>query len=148
MTNLAPPPNVEALLRRFLAEQPEVEDITGEDANGGGRVYTALPKGVQFPCVRVTLLDSRPHTGPAWGAAYEAQVEAFGGSKADAFRLAGICMATMSARLTGVHDEGVVNGVTSSGLRDEPDEGHEPAKPRFLFSSTIFARPLANLPAS
>lgn len=148
MTDLALPPNIEALVRRFLGDQPEIEAVVGVDAHGIARVYTAIPKGADYPLVRVTLLDSQPHTGPAWGAAYDVQVEAFGGSKAQAFNLAALCIATMSARLTGVHDDGVVNGVTSSGLRDEPDEGHEPAKPRFLFSSTIYARPLANLPAS
>ena len=34
------------------------------------------------------------------------------------------------------------------GLQDVPDESHKPAKPRFLFTSTIYAHPIATIGAS
>jgi hypothetical protein len=139
---LAPPPNIEALVSAFLRDQPEISDDVGD------RVYTAIPEKPTYPLVRVTLLDSAMHTGPAWGGDYFVQIEAFGGSKGDAQRIASMCLAVMSARLVGVHDLGVVFGVHSSGMRDQPDEDRTPAKPRFLFTSTIGARPRATVPAS
>ncbi len=139
---LALPPNVEALVSAFLRDQVEISDIVDD------RVYTAVPSNATYPLMRVTVLDSIPHTGPSWGGAYFVQIEAFGGSKGEAWRAAATAIATMSARIVGTHPEGVVNGVTSSGIRDVPDEDHEPNKPRFLFTATLYARPVANVSAS
>lgn len=137
------PPNMEALVSSFLREQPELEALIGE------RVYTALPKtGRIFPLVKVTLLLSTPVGHPLWAIGYEMQVDAWGGSKEEAHRVANLCWALISNRLFGEYPDGVVNGVTAGSLRDLPDEDYDPAKPRFLFTSTIHARPLATVSAS
>lgn len=140
------PPNMEALVSAFLREQPEIiADV--ED-----RVYTAIPKPTPdvsvYPCVRVTQLLDRPAGSPLWGVAFMVQVEAFGGSKGDAWRIASNCRAAIDARLVGEYAEGVVNGSTPGGLLDLPDEEFQPAKPRWLFTSTIYGRPLATMPTS
>lgn len=135
-------PNVEALCSAFLADQPEVADEVAE------RVYTTIPKQATYPLVRVTVLDSTPTGEPLWLEAHTVQVEAFGGSKAEAFRIAVKCRAAISQRLTGDHPgAGVVTGVRSAGLLDLPDDSHTPAKPRWLFTSTVYAHPGATLPS-
>ncbi len=139
---IALPPNMEKLVSAFLRDQPEIVALVDD------RVWTSVPKGAQYPGIRVTQLDHEAFTGPSWGGIFYLQVEAFGGTKAQAFTTAATAFAVMSARLVGVHDDGVVNGVNSRGLQDLPDEDHEPAKPRFLFSSAITARPAATVPAS
>lgn len=147
MTDLHLPPNMEALVSAFLRNQPEVADLV-ED-----RVFTALPKpspGVTiYPCVRVTQLLDVPAGAPLWAVAFSVQVEAFGGSKGEAWRIASTCRAAIDSRIVGTHDGlGVVNGSDPGSLIDLPDEDFEPAKPRWLFTSTIYARPLATIPSS
>lgn len=140
------PVNIEALVSAFLREQPEIIDLVAD------RVYTAVPNpqpGRNFyPCIRVTLLIDDPAAGPLWSVAYDVQVEAFGGRKDEAHRIAATARALISARLTGTHPEGIVNGVTNRGGFDLPDETFTPAKPRWLFTSTIHARPVATVSAS
>lgn len=137
-------PNMEALVSAFLRDQPEVIDMVDD------RVYTALPKGVSWPAVRVTQLTDAPTTGsPLWGRAFAMQIEAWGGSKDEAWRIAATCQAAIDARITGVHPgHGVVNGSDPSSMFDLPDEDFDPAKPRWIVTCTIYGRPLANLGAS
>lgn len=133
-------PNMEALVSAFLRNQPEVADLVGD------RVYTATPKDATYPLVRVTQLLDTPTGSPLWAIAFDVQVEAFGGSKSSAHRIANICRAVIDARIEGIHaGAGVVNGTTPGGLLDLPDEDFSPAKPRWLFTSTIYARPVANV---
>jgi len=139
---LRPPPNMEALVSAFLREQPEIiTDIAD-------RVYTAIPTSATYPCVRVLQLLDQPAGAPLWAVAFTIQVEAFGGSKAEAWRIASNCRAAIDARLAGEYAQGVVNGSTPGSLIDLPDETFEPAKPRWLFTSTIYGRPLATMPTS
>lgn len=136
-------PNVEALVSAFLRDQAEVTDLVDD------RVYTALPKGTVWPAVRVTQITDAPTTQPLWGRAVSIQVEAWGGSKDDARRIAATCQAAIDARIVGVHDGyGVVNGTEPTTIFDLPDEDFEPAKPRWIVTCTIYTRPLANLGAS
>ncbi len=141
------PPNMEALVSAFLREQPEVIAMVGD------RVWTAVPKADEpdprWPGVRVTQLLDEPNGSPLWAIGYVIQVDAWGGSKGDAFRIANVCRAVIDARIVGVHDGyGVVNGSSPGSLLDLPDEDFSPAKPRWLFTSTIYARPLATLSTS
>lgn len=148
MSNLALPVNMEALVSRFLREQEEIEALIPH-LDDVARVYTALPKGVEFPAVRVTQIDDEPLTHqPLWLSRYVIQVEAWGGTKAQAWKLSALCKATIAARIDGVHSEGVVNGVQFSGSLDLPDEDFEKARPRWIFSATITAHPLSTSVAS
>lgn len=145
MTTLILPPNMEALISAFLRDQPEIVDLIPDD-DAGARVYTALPKSVVYPCARVTQLADTPAGSPLWSIAHSIQIEGFGGSKDDARRIADTARALIDLRLEGIHEGyGVVNGTTPGSLMDLPDEDHTPAKPRYLFTSTIYARPLATL---
>lgn len=142
MTALLLPPNMEGLLSAFLREQVEVVDDVAD------RVYTSIPKDPTYPLVRVTQLLDTPNGAPLYAVAYQMQVEAFGGSKADAWRIASNCRAAIDARLSGDYPGwGVVNGSTPGSLLDLPDEDFTPAKPRWLFTSTVYARPGATVPS-
>lgn len=135
------PPNMEALVSAFLRDQPELVDLIGD------RVYTAIPKKAVYPCLRVTELDDQPTNGsPLWSLAFVVQIDAWGGSKAEAWTIAQTARALIDARLEGLHPGyGVVNGTTPGGMMDLPDEDFDPAKPRWLFTSTIYARPVATV---
>jgi len=133
-------PNMEALVSAFLRNQPELTALVDD------RIYTALPKEPEYPCVRVVQLLSTPTGSPLYAVAYEVQGEAFGGSKAEAWRIASTAQALIDARIEGVHEGfGVVNGTRPGAMIDLPDEAFEPAKPRWLFTSTIYARPGATV---
>lgn len=140
MTDLFIPPNMEALVSAFLREQPEMIELVGD------RVYTAVAKGTAYPCARVTQLLDTPSGAPLYGVGFEIQVDAWGGTKHQAWQIASIARALIDVRLVGTFDGfGVVNGSTPGSLLDLPDEEFEPAKPRWLFTSTIFGRPGATL---
>lgn len=138
------PPNMEGLVWAFLVEQPEVTDLVGE------RIYSRISTGATYPLVRITQIDDEPlTTEPLYVVRYFVQVEGFGGSKSQAWRIAETCRTALDARLAGVHEGyGVVNGVDVGGLQDAPDETFTPAKPRWLFTSTIYAHRLASISAS
>ena len=147
ITELRLPPNMEALVSSFLRDQDEVADWVAD------RVYTVLPKPQKdveiYPCVRVTQLLDQPAGAPLWAVAFMVQVEAFGGTKATAWTIASTCRAAIDLRLKGEYPAfGVVNGSTPGALLDLPDQAFEPAKPRWLFTSTIYGHPLATMPDS
>lgn len=135
------PPNMEALVSDFLRNEPEMVELVAD------RVYTAIPKDPTFPLVRVVQLLDTPAAGaPLYAVAFEMQVEAFGGSKAEAWRIASTARALIDARLSGDYPGfGVVNGTRPGSLLDRPNEAFTPAKPRWLFSSTIYGRPGATV---
>lgn len=131
-------PNAEALLSQFLRDQDEIDNLVD------GRVYTAIPKSATYPLVRVSLFDDAPTLSrPLWHVAYFLQLEAFGGSKSTAWQIASTCRAAIVGRLEGVYDAfGVVTGAEVSGLRDVPDDSDSPARPRWIFTVTMFAHPV------
>lgn len=134
-------PNMEAVLSQFYRDQPEVSDLVGD------RVYTAIPKGAgAAPLVRVTLIgDEKVTSRPLWIFRAQIQTEAYGGTKAQAHELARTLEGVLHARGIGVQDTAVIAGVDGGPLIDLPDEEYEPARPRFLFTSTITAHPVATV---
>lgn len=134
-------PNMEAVLSEFYRDQPEIEDLIGD------RVYTAIPKGAgAAPLIRVTLIgDEKVTSRPLWIFRAQMQTEAYGGTKAQAHELARLAEGTLHARAIGVLPGAVIVGVDGGQMIDLPDEEYEPARPRFLFTSTITARPLATV---
>jgi uncharacterized protein DUF3168 len=142
VAELVLPVDIEALVSAFLRDQDEIAALV-ED-----RVYTALPKAPRFPAVRVTQIIDRPiePRGVLWGLAFSVQVEAFGGGKAAAWRIAATARAAIDQRLKGVHDGyGVVTGSDPGTMMDLPDTMFDPAVPRWLFTSTVWAHPVATL---
>lgn len=130
-------PNVEALVSAFLSDQAEVTALV-ED-----RVYTALLKGVEFPCIRVTqFADEKVTQRPLWVVTAQLQIDGFGGTKSQAWAAANTAQGVMAARLEGVHDDGVVTHVTFGPMSDVPDRDYEPNRPHFEFVAFVTAHPL------
>lgn len=132
-------PNMEAVLSQLLRDQPEIEDLAGD------RVYTAIPVGAGGdPLLRVTQIgDEKLSTRPLWIVRTTLQVEAYGGSKAQASTLARTAEGVLALRGPGVHPPAVIVGVDLGAMLNLPDDEYEPARPRFLFSVTITAHPLS-----
>lgn len=134
-------PNMEAVLSQFYRDQPEISDLIGE------RVYTAIPKDAgTAPLVRVTLIgDEKVTSRPLWIFRAQMQTEAYGGTKAQAHTLARLAEGLLHARGVGQVDATVIVGVDGGPMIDLPDEEYESARPRFLFTSTITAHPVATV---
>lgn len=139
-------PNVAALVAAFLRAQPEIIELVGD------RVVTELGKDQEYPAIRVTQFSDRPTIPrPLVHTAASIQIEAFGGPKALAWRLAETSRAALVARCTGSLSytvgtntvAGRVSGCEVSGLRDLPDGEFATARPRYLFTSTVYARAAA-----
>lgn len=95
------------------------------------RVYEALPPAPTFPCVRLSRLGGNTRTGAAyWVESVLIQVEAFGGSRSDAWQLAETLRSTIHQSLPGVQpvgdDTAVVTSVEVGGIR----EGSDPSLPK------------------
>jgi hypothetical protein len=135
-------PDVERLVVDFLRDQPELAVLVDD------RVYTAIPALKQgeadwrWPLVRVVRFAGRPvRPRPRWLDAPVVQFEAFGGRKAEAWSIAETVGALLSARLVGVHAQGTVTDVEAGSPGYQPDDTYTPAKPRYLFTSTIHTHP-------
>ena len=136
-------PNMEAVLSQFYRDQPELVDLVGD------RVYTAIPKSAGgSPLIRVTLIgDEKVTSRPLWIFRAQMQTEAYGGTKAQAHELARTAEGLLHARAIAAGEvvDAVIVGVDGGPMIDLPDEEYEPARPRFLFTSTITAHPVATV---
>lgn len=130
-------PNLEAIVSAFLRQQPEITALIGD------RVYTAIPGGAVYPLVRVNQFDDVKVTQrPLRVVRGSIQIEAWGGSKVEAYLILSTAVACLSGRLEGVQPGGeVVSNVDFGGMRDVPDTNFSPAKPRWLTSAYITAHP-------
>lgn len=136
-------PNMEAVLSSFLRDQPEIVDLVGD------RVYTAIPKNAgAAPLLRITMIGEEKVTSrPLWIVRSAMQFDAYGGTKAQALELARTAEGLIHARAIGEQDGAVIVGVNGGVMVDLPDEEYEPARPRFLFTSTIIAHPVDTVPS-
>lgn len=138
-------PDVEQLVSGFLRDQPEVADLVAD------RVYTEIPTlkantaEWRWPLMRVTRFGGRPAFTPLHLDAAEMQFDCFGGPKRTAWVIAETCRYLLDRRLPGGHDEGVVTGVDIGRLSWAPDGTFTPAKPRYLFTATVYVRPHPDL---
>lgn len=138
-------PDVESLVSVFLQHDPDVQAAVGTFVSDGAplaRVYTALPKDVAFPVVRVTLIDETKMTQrPLWVVTAMLQLEAWGNTQWDATRALRTVQGVLAARVTGVHSRGIVTGVRFGGMRNVPDPEFAPAKPRRIVVAQVTAHP-------
>lgn len=136
MTALVTLPNAEALVSAFLRAQPEIVALVGD------RVYTAIPAETVYPLIRVTQYDDSKITSRVlWLVRFSIQIEAWGGSKGQAFNACATAQAALDQRGSGAHAQGVVTGVQFGSMRDLPDTAFSPAKPRFLTTAYLFVHP-------
>lgn len=129
------PINAEARLITYLRSRAEIVALVG------AHVYSALPKDfTAWPAIRVTQIDSEPiGRRPVVLHRTYLQVDAFGGSKAQAFTLAATAQALVDL------DALLADGITSADpgrLIDDPDTLYTPARPRWRFTCSLWAKPL------
>jgi hypothetical protein len=133
------PPNVHGSLTRFLQQDEDVLALVGESTD---RIVTELRKDQAYPALRITQIGDQPITQrPLYQIESTFQIDAFGGSKAQALTLARTARAVCHARFPGSWFGTVVTGVDSNGFADIPDDFFSPAKPRYLFLLIVYAHP-------
>lgn len=140
MTDLVLLPDVERAVSRWLRDSDDIADLVDD------RVFNVIPalkKGVaewRFPLLRVTQVDSTEAVR-AWLDGAVLQVDAYGGPKAQASEVGRTARAVLDLMTGQVLDGAVVTGVRTGGWRYEPDETFPTARPRFLFTAVVHARP-------
>lgn len=132
------PPDVELVVVTYLRR-------TGSRVRAlvGDRVYTTVPKDATFPLLRVVRFGgSAGSSAPLWLTRPALQLDAYGGSKADARRLLDTAFAELADIAYHAHTDAVVTGVTlGSTGRYLPDADHTPPKPRYAGDITVLLHP-------
>jgi hypothetical protein len=102
-------------------------------ALASGGIYSELPRAPTFPAVRVWRVGGAPpHDRPLTHDGPLIQLDAWGGTKAQASKLAEACRDRIAVAYS--HDLGggiVVGRVAWSNLSYDPDASYTPARPRF-----------------
>lgn len=130
-------PNTEKLVALFLQTDADMITLVA------GRVYSSLPANAVFPLVRVTQFDDAKVTvRPLWVARSSLQIEAWGGSNFEAWRIANTAQSVLAERLEGIHTDGIVVGVEIGSMRNAPDTAYNPPKPRRLFTAAVTVHPV------
>lgn len=120
-------PDIEMLVSRFLREQEEITDLVDD------RVYTVVPKDPTWPLLRLQRVAGAPVLSrPLHVDAPTIQLDAYADTKAEAHTLMATARAVIAERLEGVHDLGVVCGVTFGSMSWLPDPSYSPARARFV----------------
>jgi hypothetical protein len=133
-------PDVERLVSTYLRSSPPVEALVGE------RVYTSWPKTKPDDVAQPIVLVQRvggipPFSLPLVVDECDLQIDAYGGGKHAAHRLAATVRASLAFLTDRVEPDGVVHAVTFGSLRYVPDESYAPARPRYVFDVSITTTP-------
>jgi len=127
-------PDVERVLSTWLRAQPEVAALVGD------RVYTAFPnRAGDAPLVLVRRWGGEPpFPAPLVLDLATVQLDAYGGSKAQAWEVAATCRAVCAAR-----GRGDTRGPTVlvRAARYQPDESFNPPRPRYVCDLDAYVRP-------
>lgn len=136
-------PDVELVVVTYLRRAgSRIRDLIGVDSNGAHRVYTTVPRAGEFPLLRVVRFGGGPvRSVPLHHGAPALQVDAYGGSKADARRLLDTALAELADIAWHDHDDAVVTGVTIGAARYLPDNDFDPPKPRYSADVTVYIHP-------
>lgn len=140
MTTVQPIVDVEAMVSTFLREQPEVTALVGD------RVYTDLPHDRTYPLVLLTRIGGGyVISRPLWLINATIQLDTFGGTHKQAFKVAEACLSTMAARMVCQRPEGCCTGVVVDDITYNPEidfldsTGH--SRPRFTAVASVLAHP-------
>lgn len=144
-TNLLP--DIELLLRTYLAGVAGISAIVGADERGQVRVYTRHPSPPPSgPYLLVRRLPSPPaNRSPLWLDAAAVQLDAYGGTQRQANRLAETARQQLDGFPAATHSEGVITGVDHGafGYIPDPDQLTERgnARERYIVGATVYAHP-------
>jgi len=130
-------PDVELVAVTYLRRTgSRVRDLVGD------RVYTVIPTNAVFPLLRLVRIGGAPVSSATLHLdAAAMQLDAAGGSKADARRLLDTARAELADMNLATHTGAVVTAVTFGPSRYLPDKDFTPAKPRYVADVTIYAHP-------
>lgn len=135
--------DVEQIASAYLRSRTEVTDLVAD------RVWTEIPNLPTFPLVKLTRVGGGPAGAPAHLDRAIVQIEAYGGTKYEARRLAATCAAVLDSHEvagTDLHG-GYVTGSEPGSLRYLPDEetrtSKENARPRYLLEVVLLVHPSA-----
>ena len=130
-------PDVELVVVDYLRRSgSRVADLVGT------RVYTTVPRSAEFPLLRVVRAGGGPvHDRPYHLEAATLQLDAYGGSKADARRLFDTALAELADIAQETHVGAVVTAarIGLSGYRPEAD--YNPPKPCYSGDVTVLIHP-------
>lgn len=129
--------DVERLLSGWLRNRPEIAAIVGD------RVVTTVPNRAVFPFLKITQLAGEPvFSQPLYLDEAYLQLDAYGGPKVQARELIDLVRHAMSEEFLGLHDGvGVVTSVRFGDLSYIPDDGYDPAVPRYLAMASVYTHP-------
>lgn len=129
--------DVERLLSAWLRNRPEIAAIVDD------RVVTTVPNRAVFPFLKITQLAGEPvYSQPLFLDEAYLQLDAYGGPKVQARELIDLVRHAMSEEFCGLHDGvGVVTSVRFGDLSYIPDDGYDPAVPRYLAMASVYTHP-------
>lgn len=130
--------DTERLMSAYYRAQPEMTSLVGD------HVYTELPTHATPPLLRLTLIGGGPVGSlPLWLDESFIQLDAYGGPKVLARQIIDTARALLwSGPFVGVHSGlGVVTGVEFTELSYIPDDGYEPARPRYIATVSVYTHP-------
>jgi len=131
------PPDVELVVVDYLRRPASALVALVDD-----RVYTVVPRDAVFPLLRVVRYSGGPvRSAPLHLLSIGLQLDAFGGSKADARRLLDAARLELASIELATHTGAVVTGAQFGEVRYLPDSDYNPPKPRYASDVSILAHP-------
>jgi hypothetical protein len=130
--------DTERLMSTFFRAQPEMTALVGD------RIYTELPTQAVPPLLRLNLIGGAPvGSRPLWLDESFIQLDAYGGPKVVAREVIDTARALLwDPRFLGTHPGlGVVTCVEFVELSYIPDDGYEPARPRYVATVSVYVHP-------
>lgn len=126
-------PDAEAEISAFLRGLDEIFDLVEE------RVYTEIPANAEFPLVRLTRIGGTPlFNKPLWVDRPTLQIEAYGGTKAQAQEIAETCRAALSEIESATSPTAVFLSAEFGGMLYLPDPEFKNPRPRYVFDVDVF----------
>lgn len=140
----AVPPDIELVVVTYLRRTgSRVVDLLGVDGQGNPALYTTVPKAPTFPLLRVVRFGGNAaRSAPMHLLRPTIQLDAYGGSKADARRILDTAFAELADIAYHTHAGAVITGVElGSTGRYLPDNDYTPPRPRYSGDITVLVHP-------
>jgi len=130
-------PDVERLVSGYLRQHSLVEGLIGE------RVFTVFPSqaGGESLLLVQRIGGTPPLSHPLVIDEAQLQLDAYGGSKVQAWALMACTLAALDELQGLVRPEGSVAAVRQGAIRWQPDDTFKPVRPRFVADVTLTTRP-------
>lgn len=125
----------QAIVSQFLRSRSEITALVGQ------RVVSHLSADQTYPALRVLRIAGSPvYSVPFFFDEAWFQIDAFGGSTAQAWTLAATAQAVLTELPSYSTALGQVTGVRFGSFANQDDENFSPPKPRWRFDVRVFVR--------